>query len=302
MRDFFINLQKVDRRWIYLAVAVACAVPFILAAIGHPIKLVAHPTGETCGVYNAIESIPRDKDGNAEKIVVIDTGWDAGSLGENMGQTQVVIDHLFRNRIPFITVDLGGSPFAPQFINIVIDKLHKERYPDRVYGKDWVCFGYYKIGGWQAYIPFAQDFSKVYEKECIHGWSLKDEKDLEKMPLMKWAKNIDNVHMIYAVTYSPNEEWVSFIHGIYGTPIAFGCAGIQSTTTYRFIPPKQLVGMLVSIRGSAEYDTLLYPNKPSMRQSKGTELLVPLAFGHLVIIAAVIIGNIGYFASRRRRN
>ena len=107
--------------------------------------------------------------------------------------------------------------------------------------------------------------------------------------------------MVFAVTYSPFEDWVSWVHGIYGTPVAFGCAGIQSTVTYRFLPPKQLVGMLVGVRGSAEYDALLYPDNPDERKSLGTDLIVPLAFGHLVIIAAVVIGNIGYFASRGRR-
>lgn len=283
MLDFLIKLQKVDRRWIYLAVAVACIVPFIV-----PMRLSVHPSRETRGVYEAVEKCPRDK------VVLLDSGWDAGSLGENMGQGQVIVDHLFRRRIPFIVVDIGGSAQGPQFMNAVIKDIHDRKYPDRRYGTDWVNLGYNPIWGWQVITLVAKDIHKAFPKD-YQGTKVDD------LPLMRRTHNIDDISLIYTVNYSPCEDYISFVHGVYGTPIAFACAGIQSTTEYRFIPPRQLVGMLVSARGSAEYEVLMYPNNPEMRVSKGTELIVPMTYGHLVIIFGVLIGNIGYFAERWKR-
>lgn len=305
MRDLLIKLQTVDRRWVYLAIAVACAIPFIAEAIGKPINLSVYPSRETQGVFDTINNIPRDANGNPTKVVLIDSTWDAGSMGENEGQAEAIIDHLFRERIPFIVTCIGNEK-APQFVNGVIERftqdtiidgkvVRKAKYPGRVYGKDWVNLGFSVPWGWQSIQQIMKDIHVQYKAD-YQGTPL------EEIPLMQRVRNADDIYMIFAVTYSPSEDWVSFAHGIYGTPVAFGCAGIQSTTTYRFIPSGQMVGMLVSVRGSAEYDALLYPDDRSQRVNKGTQLIVPLAFGHLVIIFAIIMGNIGYFAARRRRS
>jgi len=157
-----------------------------------------------------------------------------------------------------------------------------------------VNLGYTK-GGWQAMQQIAKDIRRQYKSDS-RGYSLDDAKHL---PLMQRVRNIDDIYMVYSVTYSPMEDWIPFIHGVYGTPIGFGCAGIQSTTYYRYILSKQLVGMLVGVRGAAEYDALLHSDARD-RTSQGTKLIVPQAFGHTVIIVAVVLGNVGFLATRRR--
>jgi len=283
MLDFLERLQRVDRRWLYLALALACAVPFVVK-----IRLPVYVSPETRKLYEAIDRCPPDK------VVMVDSAWDAGSLSENWGQVEVVFDHLLRKHIKFVIISLEITPLGPQFADRVINKLIREKYPDRRYGVDWVNLGYTK-GDWQAMQQIAKDIRRQYKKDS-HGWSLDD---AEHLPLMQRVHNIDDIYMIYSVTYSPMENWISFIHGVYGTPIGFGCAGIQSTTYYRYIVSNQLVGMLVGVRGSAEYDALLNP-QIDQRSSLGTSLIVPQAFGHTVIILAVLLGNIGFFAGRRR--
>ena len=88
--------------------------------------------------------------------------------------------------------------------------------------------------------------------------------------------------MIFAVTYSPSEGWVSFAHGIYGTPVAFGCAGIQSTTTYRFIPSGQMVECWYLCVEALNMMPCYIRMIDLKRVNKGTQLIVPLALGHLV--------------------
>lgn len=283
MLDKLAKLQSIDRRWLYLALAVVCVVPFAVN-----VKLPIYVSPETRKLYDTIEKCPSDK------VVIVDSSWDAGSMGENSGQVEVVFDHLFRDHIKFVVISLEITPLGPQFADQVINKLVKEKYPDRKYGVDWVNLGFTK-GDWQAMQQLAKDIRRQYDKDT-RGYLLDDD---EHLPLMQRVHNIDDVYMIYSVTYSPMENWISFIHGVYGTPIGFGCAGIQSTTYYRYIVSNQLAGMLVGVRGSAEYDAILHPNVKD-RTSSGTKLIVPQAFGHTVIILAIIIGNVGYFAGKRR--
>lgn len=284
MLEFLIKLQYIDRRWLYLALAAACVVPFLV-----PIKLPVHVSPETRKLYEAIDACP------ADKVVLVDSAWDAGSLGENWGQVEVVFEHLLRERIRFVVISLEITPLGPQFADKVISKLVREKFPDRKYGVDWVNLGYTK-GDWQAMQQIAKDIRKQYKKDS-RGYSLDD---ADHLPLMRSVRTIDDVYMVYSVTYSPMENWIPFIHGVYGTPIGFGCAGIQSTTYYRYVLSDQLVGMLVGVRGSAEYDALLNSDI-KRRTSLGTRLIVPQAFGHTIIILAVVLGNIGYFAARKRR-
>lgn len=288
MLELLAKLQKIDRRWVYLFVFIACTIPFI-----HRMWLPISISPETKSLYDCIENknkLPENKD----KVVLIESSWDAGSMGENQGQIEVVVDHLFRNDIKFAIFAMNNA-LAPQFSEPVIDKLAKKY--NKKYGIDWVNLGT-KMGvqDWQVMQRIAKDF---------HGQFPTDYKNqsVEDLPLMGNLHKIDDIYMIYAVTYTPSENWLAFVHGPYGTPVAYGCAGIQSTTYYRYVASRQLCGMLVGIRGSAEYDSMLYPRDDQMkdRKSLGTKLIIPLSFGHIVIIVAIIVGNIGYFAARRRR-
>jgi hypothetical protein len=247
-----------------------------------------------------------------------------GSMAENQGMTEAVIEHLFRKRIPFVLCNIGGSDKSSKFImETVMAKLTKDqknkdgtitkaKYSDRVYGKDWINLGYVMVLGWPSLNVFTKDMSALYPTDYYKN----DTRDYKKLPIMKPTKaeidpktekpirsiNIDDVYMAFVVTYSPCEDWIPFVHGVYNTPLAFGCAGIESSTKYRFLTSGQLKGLLVSVRGGAEYDVLLNPDKPAERTTLATTLIAPLAYGHLVIIFAIILGNIGYFAGRRRRS
>lgn len=283
MREFLGKLQNIDRRWLYLALAVSCALPFVVR-----IQLPVDVTPETQSLYDEIDRCP------ADKVVLVDSAWDAGSLGENWGQVEVVFEHMLRKRIKFVVISLDITPQGPKFADKVIAKLVKEKFPDRKYGVDWVNLGYTK-GDWQAMQQIAKDIRKQFKIDS-RGYSLDD---AAHIPLMQRVRNIEDIYLIYSVTYSPMENWIPFIHGVYGTPIGFGCAGIQSTTYYRYLLSGQLVGMLVGVRGAAEYDAILNPDS-AQRTSLASRLIVPQSFGHTVIILAVILGNIGYFASRKR--
>ncbi len=283
MLGILVKLQTIDRRWLYLALFIACAVPFVVS-----IRLPVYVSPETRKLYETIDKCPPGK------VILVDSAWDAGSLGENWGQVEVAFDHMLKKRIKFVIVSLDMAVMGPQFADKVMSKLIKEKYPDRKYGVDWANLGFTK-GDWQAMQQIAKDIRRQYKIDS-RGYSLDDAKHL---PIMQHVRNIDDIYMIYSVTYSPMENWIPFIHGVYGTPIGFGCAGIQSTTYYRYILSNQLAGMLVGVRGAAEYDALLHPDMKS-RTSLGTALIVPQSFGHMVIILAVILGNIGYFAARRR--
>jgi len=68
--------------------------------------------------------------------------------------------------------------------------------------------------------------------------------------------------------------------------------------------PKQLIGLLGAIKGAAEYEVALAAKYPKWGRPEYTEALrrmAPQLWGHLLVLALIIAGNVLYFVERRRR-
>lgn len=271
-------LRDLNQRWLYLATVAVLIVPFAVA--------IPMPPGSasvaTSGLQETIASCPRDK------VVLIDSSWDMGSRAENQAQLQIVVRDLCRRRIRFVVTSLAVSPFAPDFAEKVIRPIADEA--GYVYGEDWVNTGYLQASGGLPVIldGLCRDVHKIRPAD-VHGTPA------EQIPLMRRVRSIDDIHMVYVVTYAPAPAWISFVKGQYGTPVAFGCMSIMAPNYYTFIDSGQLCGMLVGNRGAAEYEALL--DRPGL----GTRLIMVASFGNAVIILAALLGNVGMWAAARKR-
>jgi hypothetical protein len=267
------RLQTIDNRWLYLALAVFVAIP-VFVKMRPPIP----PTRETLGVYDAVQSLPPGK------VVMLQSTWDAGTIGECEGQCHAVVEHLMRRGIPFVV--WTSNPASPPFYNRIIAAAAKKYH--RVYGRDWADFGFKAPGGSLAFAvqSMARDFPG-YMKADVNGTPV------EKLPVMQGVKDATSFGLIVSIGYNPVIEFIQFIQAVYGTKVAFGIAAIMATTTYTYIDSKQIVGMLVGARGGAEYEMLL------KAPGKGVEIIIAQSFGHLLIILAVLTANIAYLAGRR---
>lgn len=307
MIEFLAKLQTIDRRWIYLFVAVACTLPFLIT-----MKIGVYVFPETQQFFDSVQGVKTENDKIAaqnvvraqqnkpllrEKVLLCDSPWGPGSDGENRGQTEAVFEHCLRERIPLVIMSLDGDVNAPKYIDDCMTNVMNRRkeLKDRKYGVDWVNLGITKTG-WAAMMQMAKDFKKQFPND-IHN---NKTDDYEKLPIMKKIDNIKDVGLLVCINGWPAEDYVPFMHEQYGAKLAFAGCGMSSTTLYRFLPSGQISGFLVGIRGAAEYDALLHPN-PDERVNHGTKLLVPLAYGHLIIILAIVLGNVGYFASQHKR-
>jgi hypothetical protein len=274
------KLHKVDRRWLYLAAALALAVPFL--ARGRIPMPPTQPFMVTRRLFDAIESCPPDK------VVLIDSSWDMGSQAENEGQLECVVRHLCRKRVRFVIISVQRAQLGPEFAQRAIEKITAEPGCERQYGTDWVNLGYVQ----------ANDIKVVIEALCrdLHAFRPNDVKQtpVGQLPLMQSVRSIKDVHLLYSVTYSPAEDWISLVRGQFGTPVAFGCMTIMSPYYHTFVESGQLSGMLVGNWGAAEYEALL------ARPGKGTELIAFASFGNCIIVAAVLLGNLGLWAARRK--
>jgi hypothetical protein len=220
-------------------------------------------------------------------VILIDSSWDQGSQAENWPQLEAVCEHCLKRGTRFVIVSVGITALGPELAQQVCEGLSKKY--GKTYGQDWVNLGYIPAGttGMGFLIDaLVKDLHTLFPRD-LHGTPV------ARLPLMSRVRDIRDVHLVYSVTYAPSTDWVAFVRGQYGTPIAFGCMSIMGPYYYPLLDSAQLAGMLVGIRGAAEYETAIQAPR------KGSKLIVPQAFAHLLIITFVILGNVGYLAGKR---
>ena len=77
-------------------------------------------------------------------------------------------------------------------------------------------------------------------------------------------------------------------------PLAIGVTGVMATDYYPYLQSGRIFGLMGGLKGAAEYEQLADNPGPA---TKGMAMQM---WAHLLIIAFIIVGNIGYFATRRR--
>jgi len=277
MMHWLSKLKDLNQRWLYLAMVSLLMVPFVVMFPMPP----GAASEATQGLYDRVEAVPKDK------VVLIDSSWDQGSRAECQSQLACMVRHLCKRRIPFVVTSLG-TPFAPEFANRVIEPIAKEM--GCKYGVDWVNTGFLQAAGGMGVIidGMCRDFQKLRPTD-MHGTPAAE------LPLLNRVHSIEDIDLVYVVTYAPSAEWISFVRSQYGTPVGFGCMSIMAPNYYTFVDSGQLCGMLIGNGGAAEYETLL--DSPGL----GTRLIMVGSFGNGVIILAAVVGNLGAWASRRRK-
>lgn len=272
----FEKLQHIDRRIMYALLGVLIAIPLVWR-FEQPLTV----TPAAQGVYDTVENMPPDK------IAIVDIVWDAGTIAESRPQTEALMRHMMMRDKKFAILAFApqGSKFAYDSAERIGKELGKE------YGKDWMHWGYRPAG---AMIPIimgvGRDILRTIKTDI-------DGKPLSQFPMMKGIKNIKNVGMIVEVTPSGTLDlWIAYIYGPYRTPIVYAPTAVMVPEGFNPLDAGQIKGMLSGMKGAAEYEKLLG------RKDFATRAAGSLSASHLFIIALIILGNIGYLSSRRRRS
>ncbi len=276
------KLHEIDRRWLYAAMLLVLILPFAL-----PIRIPAGKAAPTTlGAFKMLDSCPPDK------VVVIDSSWDAGSAAENQSQLDVLVRHLCQKRIKFVVTSIGVTAFGPEFATRTIGPIAKEA--GYVYGQDWVNAGY--IQG--AAVSTSSSIGVIIQNLCqgLHGAYPADVNGtkMSELPLMQHVRDYHDIHAIACITYAPSEEWISFVSQ-FKVPVVFCCMSIMGPYYYRYWDSHQLAGILIGNGGAAQYESLIGV------RGRGTQLATVQSFGNCAIILAALVGNIGWWAQRWQR-
>ena len=88
---------------------------------------------------------------------------------------------------------------------------------------------------------------------------------------------------------------MSIVNAQYGVPMTCGATAVMAPKLFAYVGSKQLQGLLGGMKGAAEFEVLVGHPDQAFRGMDAQSLI------HLLIIGLVLVGNIGYFASRRQK-
>jgi hypothetical protein len=288
------DIAAIDRRIIYLLVFMALAVPLAWGYRVTPARLVGAEK-----LYAAVESVER----KAGSIALVAMDFGPSLVAENGAQTEVVLEHLFRRRIPTVVFSLvdQAEPFLRAIPERIAARLEAEYPGERwTYGVDWVNIGY-RVGGFLFIqgLPKATDLMATLGKD-VRGNAVSDlpiaqgVKGFESVALLGQFSGLVGLFDIYIQFFQTKEHRPVFTHG---------CTSITIPEAFIYLDSGQLTGLLEGIAGAAWYSELLQRAYPARVPDRSAAINTGLGVAHLIIIAFILLGNVGVVMGRfgRRR-
>ncbi len=271
---FWEKVSKLDRRWIYSAVAITVIIPLIWR-IDFPVGI----TPEAKQLFDAVEALP---DGST---VMLTFDYYASALPETEPASRAALHHLFRKNckvVTMTTIPLGG-PTISERVTRDMAKLY-----DKVYGIDYVNLGY-KANYVAVLSGMGSSIEDIYPADNS-GTKLAD------LPIIQNIKNYDDIDFIFVVADNAIVDyWISIVNAQYNTPVGASVTAVSAPKYYPLVTSGQMTGLLGGMKGAAEYEIMVGKEAAAVKGMSVQSLV------HFLIILMVIMGNVGYFVSRKKK-
>ena len=284
--DIFEKLMKLDRRWVFLFLIIVCVITY---SVDFEIPVVVEP--EVAAIFDFVDSLPPGD------VVMIPIDYDPGSLAELHPMTYAIVEQCWRKNLKVLITALSqnGPGMADQAIRDISDSLKLEKeyngvvYPPReIFNGIDYCFLGYKPYPAIIILSMGQNFRLPFPLD-YYGTPL------DSLPMMRSIQNYDDVACVIDISGTNSTDyWISYGQGRYGFPLAIGVTGVSTAQYYPFYGSGQIFGIMGGMLGAAMYEKLADNTGPA-KEGMRVQL-----YAHIMIIAFIILGNVGYFVSRRR--
>lgn len=279
-------LESLDRRFIYLSILIVLIVPYLLK-INLPLKI----TPPVQSLYDTVEKLAeKNKNSEHQKIALFCLDWDPSTQAENWPQTQAVMEHLMMRDIKVALMSWNpiGAGMADEVAEAAVANLKKHTGIEKKHGEDWCNWGY-KYYQEPVVLSMIKDLYSII-KEDIHGTPIRD------IPMMKDVEGLHDAAFLYQTTGGGMLwPWIAFVAPATKADLAHGCTAVMGPEAYPYLNSGQLCGLLEGYAGAAQYELL------TGLPGRATEMDGPQNFAHLWIILSVLLGNIGYLVTKKRK-
>ncbi len=286
-----INYDKmlaIDRRFIYLIIFLAIAIPTV-----KPLNLPVKVTPDVRGVFDQVEAL------EPGSPILISIDYEPSSTPEMDPMSKAMILHCMLKDLKIVGISYliyGGGIAEDLFSKVsAMYKFHTGEAPK--YGVDYAYLGY-KPGDWAMIIGLGQDLKKTV-KEDHYGtnvYELPILQDLNKL------SDFDYMLCLHDDAYI--DYWITYGYERTGIKIGSGCTAVMATGMYPYWRTGQLTGIVGGLKGGSEYEKLVnekYDLKQPLLQARAG--MDAQSVIHMVIIIFMLLGNFAFLMkSRQEKN
>lgn len=269
--SFWERISKIDRRIIYLLLAVAIIIPI---AFKIPSTILISEDAKMA--FDAVDRLPEGTP------ILFSTDFDPASMPELQPMMTAVLRHAFQKKLKVIM--MGHWPTGIPLSTLILEDAAREF--DAEYGVDYVNIGY-RPGAGAAMIRMGREIRSVFDVD-VEG------NPIDSLPMMLTVHNYSDIGLIAAFEAGAmGDIWVQYAWSRFGVNIIMGTTAVVTPDCYPYLGAHQIEGLIGGLAGAAAYEKMVqHPDKAMIRMSSQ-------AWAHILIVLFIIIGNIGYFMVRR---
>lgn len=270
--DIWERLQRIDRRWIFLIVAVAVAVPILV-----PLNLPVYVTRDVRGVFDAIEALP------ARAPVLVAFDYEPGSTPECDPLAMAILRHCFRRdlRVVGVTILPVGVGTGESVLKRAATEFNRQE------GVDYT-FLPFVAEGFAPVVGFGVSLQATFEQDRYGN-------DTRIVPVLAGVRRLaDFAYVAIVHDDSTINTWVIYGQEPYRLRMGAACTAVMAPGNYPYLHAGQLTGIVGALKGASEYENLLGRRDQASR-GMDTQTVI-----HVVVIGFMVLGNVGYAMSRRK--
>jgi hypothetical protein len=275
-------LGRIDRRFIFLLIALAVVIPMLLK-----VKIPARPSPIVQTIFDKVEALPPGSK------VLVSLDYSPSTIPENLPMSQAMVRHLLSkgHRVYLMTLWATGPDMITRATEVI-----KSEFPEKVYGTDYVNLGY-KSGNQGVINSIASNIRTLFTGDEAGT-------PIDSIAMMSEVRNLGDFDLILSVAsgFPGLKEWVQFGGDRVNVPVAGGVTAVEAPLLYPYYP-RQLLGLMGGLQGAAEYEAALVHQYPKFQETseEAIKKMGPQTVAHLVILVLIVLGNTAYFLSRPGR-
>lgn len=283
-KTLYEKLGTIDERYWYLAIFIVVIIP-LLIPFAWPMQIGT----STQDFYNFVKTLKRGS------ILVFQYDNSPSNYYELAPGGVCLIKQCISQGVSIIFWSLGptggptlfqslGAPYGSKTGFTIVPAMNS-----LTYGTDWIWLGY--IAGEDTAV------ASMAANLLTPGVDAIDGKSLSSYPLMQKAKSAADVQAVCEVG-AGTEMMISVVRRwavAYKVPMLLIPSGGAYPTLATYYTSGVIKGVTVGIRGNAEYELLISSPGGALTQMNS------MTFGHILFMVLVVICNVAYFGSRRRK-
>jgi len=292
--NFWQKLQAIDRRWIYLVVWLVVMIPLLF-----PFKIKPQPTSPVQKLFAYIDTMP------ADKALVISVDFTPDTRAELQPMVVAMLRHGFatKRRVGVLAMQLYGLGLGEEALRQVTAEFnaHAATHEDSVInGEDYVFWGW-TTPELTVMLGMGSRITNVFPVDYYGNTT-------DTLPIMRHLKNYDDVGILISVAASGIPRlWINYAQVQFGVHLGCGVTAVSAADYYPYVNSGQFTGMLAGMKGAAEYEQLVADRMAATNgewglRNRGIEAMSSQTAAHLAIMAFIVLGNIAFFASKRRKS